>query len=696
MPTADPRQSPDGLHDGLHDLGVTLTPDGGTIRVYSASARALELCLFSPRDPTWVVSTVPLTKDEANVWSATSDALRGGATYSLRANGPRDSATPSGSRFDPTLHLLDPYARGLVRTPAGDWRSSVVDDHFDWGGVEKPATPLDHTVIYEAHAKGMTKLNPAVPERLRGSYAGLAHESTIGYLKDLGVTAVELLPVHQFVTEQRLKTMGLSNYWGYNSLSFFAPHAAWASPRAQKGGPALILREFKGMVRLLHEAGIEVILDVVYNHTSEEGPGGPTTSLRGLDDSTYYRQDAHGDYVDTTGCGNSLDTSKSASQRLVLDSLRYWANEVQVDGFRFDLAATLARDENDDFDPEHPLLTAIRDDPALAGTKLIAEPWDVGPDGWQTGRFPNGWLEWNDRYRDRVRQFWLSDVSAVRSTGTAPIGIGGFATRLSGSSDLFSGERGPIASVNFVTAHDGFTAWDLVSYNQKHNLGNGEDNRDGTDNNHSFNHGIEGRTDDATILTTRRKALRNLLATLLLSAGTPMLTAGDEIGRSQRGNNNAYCHDDELSWLPWEREEWQEDLYAIARAGIRFRLDNPAMRPRDFGVWGETLETATQMDWFNSAGVSMSIEDWDSPAERTLQYLAAATHEVDGFNRILLVVHGLEAEEKVVLPAHAGVTSYTLLFDSAFDWIEQSEHAPGSTIAMSPTSMKLFRAHHSS
>jgi glycogen operon protein len=683
VPTADPPPPP----DGLHDLGVTLGPEGGTIRVHSASAASIELCLFSPKDPAWVTATVPLAKDGDDVWSATTPRLTAGTTYSLRASG------PDGGRFDPGLHLLDPYARGLVRTPAGDWRSSVVDDPFDWGGVGRPETPLDRTIIYEAHVKGLTKLNPAVPEELRGSYAGLAHESTIAHLADLGVTAIELLPVHQFVTEQRLVAMGLSNYWGYNSLSFFAPHAAWASPRAQKAGPAAILREFKGMVRLLHEAGIEVILDVVYNHTSEEGPGGPTTSLRGLDDATYYRQDAHGDYVDTTGCGNSLDTSRPAVQRLVLDSLRYWRNEVQIDGFRFDLAVTLARDARGDFDPAHPLLTAIRDDPALAGAKLIAEPWDVGPGGWQTGRFPQGWLEWNDRYRDRFRRFWLSDIEAARASGSAPIGIGPLATRLSGSSDLFSPDRGPTASVNFVTAHDGFTAWDLVSYDQKHNLGNGEGNRDGTNSNNSFNHGVEGRTDDAAILIARRKALRNLLAGLLLSAGTPMLTAGDEIGRSQRGNNNAYCHDDELSWIPWELEDWQRDLLAIVSAGVRFRLENPAVRPRDFGVWGETLETATQMDWFDSGGGAMSIEDWNSPAERTLQYLAASTHEVDGFNRVLLVVHGLEAEETVTLPAHAGVSSYTLLFDSAFDWIEQSEHAPGSTVTMSPTSMRLFRAH---
>ncbi len=680
MPTIDP----------LHDLGVTPTSQGGTIRVFSTHASAIDLCLFVETDSTRVEATVRLEKDSDDIWSASSPMLTAGRTYTLRASGPQQ---PSGQgRFDSSLHLIDPYAKGVTQASDGTWRSSIVDDNFDWGGVSKPNTSVDRTVIYEAHAKGMTKLNPAVPEHLRGSYAGLAHESTIDYFKDLGITAVELLPVHQFVTEQRLATMGLTNYWGYNTLSFFAPHAEGASAEARRDGPAGVLREFKGMVRLLHEAGIEVFLDVVYNHTAEEGPDGPTTSLRGLDDSTYYRQDQHGGYFDTTGCGNSLNTSMPATQRLILDSLRYWAEEVQIDGFRFDLAVTLARDSNGAFDPAHPLLAAIQNDPALLGTKLIAEPWDVGYDGWHTGAFPDGWLEWNDRYRDRVRQFWLSDIATARETGAASTGIGRLATRLSGSSNLFSKDRGPIASVNFVTAHDGFTAWDLTSFNGKHNLANGEDNRDGTDNNHSFNHGAEGETDDEETIATRRRAMRNLMATLLLSAGTPMLTAGDEVGRSQRGNNNAYCHDNELTWLSWELRDWQRDIYAITQAGIRFRLDNPAVRPRDFGVWGETLDSATQMDWYNSAGTSMSIEDWDSPTQRTLQYLAASTHEIDGFNRILMVVHGLEADESVTLPEHSGVESYTLLFDSAFDWIEQSDHEPGSTITMSPTSMRLFRA----
>ncbi|MBB5633958.1 glycogen operon protein [Cryobacterium mesophilum] len=680
--------------DPLHDLGARLTEHGGRVRVYSASAASIELCLFSRKDPYWITDTIPLEKTVGDVWTVTSPKLVAGRNYTLRAaadTGSRGAAAPN--RFDPNRNLIDPYSRGLSRAGNGEWRSCIVDDEFDWGGTAKPVTPIDHTVIYEAHAKGLTKLNPDVPSGLRGSYAGLAHESTIAYLNELGVTAVELLPVHQFVTEQRLVKMGLSNYWGYNSLNFFTPHMAWASAAAQEAGSAAVVREFKGMVKLLHEAGIEVILDVVYNHTSEEGPDGPTTSLRGLDDRTYYRQSASGDYIDVTGCGNSIDASNPVAQRLIMDSLRYWANEMQVDGFRFDLAATLGRDAEGNFDPQHPLLKSIVSDPDLSGVKMIAEPWDVGPNGWQTGRFPQGWLEWNDGYRDRVRDFWLTDIASARAHGTAPIGIGPLATKLSGSSNEFSAERGPIASVNFVTAHDGFTLADLTAYDSKHNLGNGEDNRDGTNDNHSFNHGVEGPTDDPVITTVRRKAMRNLLATLLLSAGTPMLTAGDEIGRSQRGNNNAYCHDDELSWLPWKLDGWQRDMLHITRAGIRFRKDNPAVRPRSFGVWGETLDTATQMDWFNASGQTMSIDDWNSPSERTLQYLAAANHEVDGFNRILLIVHGVEADETVTLPTHSGVQSYTLLFDSANDTIESEEHAPGTTLAMTPTSLKLFRAH---
>ena len=677
--------------DPLRNLGVHLSSRGGEIRVWSASATSIELCIFDGKDPNWVTKTIPLSKDAHDVWSATTRSLSPGTYYALRADGP---AGPMNA-FEPKRHLLDPYARGLARTSTGEWRGYVQDGSFDWGGVEKPDVSLDHTVIYEAHVKGLTRLNTAVPEELRGTYAGLAHESTIGYLKDLGVTAIELLPVQQSVSEQRLQKMGLSNYWGYNTLNFFTPHAQYASRAAQFGGTGAVLREFKGMVRLLHEAGIEVILDVVYNHTSEEGRGGPTSSFRGLDDAHYYRHMPDGAYFDTTGCGNAIDYSTPAAQRLVLDSLRYWANEVQIDGFRFDLAATLGRDENAVFTPEHPLISAIAADPHLEGVKLIAEPWDVGMGGWQVGNFPAPWSEWNDGYRDRMRNFWLRDIAAARGNGLPSEGIGSLARRLAGSNHVFSLERGPLASVNFITAHDGFTAWDLVAYDDKHNLGNGENNRDGSDDNKSFNHGHEGHSDDPEILAVRRKAVRNLLGTLLLSAGIPMLTGGDEFGRSQRGNNNAYCHDDALTWLSWDHDPWQDELFAVTRTLTRLRRENPALRPVRYGRFGETTPSASQMDWYNKQGLSMSPEDWDSPAERTLQFLAASTPEFEEFNRILLVVHGLETSVTVTLPEHAGVAGYTLLWDSSVDDLDGLEtvHAPGSELEMGPASMRLFLAH---
>ena len=674
--------------DPLHDLGVTANLEGGTIRVVSRSATAMELCLFDTKDLTWISDRIPLTRDGDGVWSASSSKLVPNVRYSLRADG---EDTPVNG-FDPELHLIDPYSRGLSRTSTGEWRSCVVDGSFDWGGVAKPATPLEDTVIYEAHAKGISKLNPSVPESLRGTYAGLAHDTTIRYLKDLGVTAVQLLPVHQFTTEPRLAKQGLANYWGYNSLNFFSPHAAYASTSAQIAGPAQVLREFKGMVRLLHEAGLEVILDVVYNHTSEEGPGGPTTSFRGLDNATYYRHTPDGRYIDVTGCGNTLNFADPVPARLVMDSLRYWANEVQVDGFRFDLAAALGRDTNVNYRKDSPLLDAIVHHPDLAGVKMIAEPWDVGAGGWQVGNFPAGWSEWNDDYRDRVRNFWLTDIGAARQNGAAPHGIGPLAAKLAGSSSTFSGERGPLASVNFISAHDGFTAFDLTAYNQKHNLGNGENNRDGTGNNHSFNHGVEGGTDDPAILAARRKAIRNLLGTLLLSAGVPMLTAGDEVGRTQNGNNNAYCHDNPLTWLPWELEPWQLKLWRVAQELLRLRRENPALRPSRYAISGQSVPSASRMEWFNAAGGAMSIDDWNSSTERTLQYLATAT-TAEGRNSILLVVHGVESPAAVTLPTRDGITQYTLLFNSALDDVEVTDHAPGSTLPVAATSLQLFRAH---
>ncbi len=683
MPETDPTAI-----DGLQDLGVRVRDGIGEIRVWSGNATAVDLCIFGEKDSHWVAHSVPLDRDEHGVWAGSSPGLQLGTKYSLRARGPKG---PTHS-FDAKRHLIDPWSRGLARTADGGWRSYVQDDAFDWAGVQKPTTGLDHLVIYEAHAKGLTKLNPAVPQRLRGTYAGLAHETTLRYLIDLGVTAVELLPVHQFVSEKRLVKQGLRNYWGYNTLNFFTPHTAYASRSAQFGGPGAVLREFKGMIKLFHEAGIKVILDVVFNHTAEEGPLGPTTSLRGLDNANYYRQMADGGYIDVTGCGNTVDFSRPAAQRLVLDSLRYWANDVQVDGFRFDLAPALGRDDGVIFDPEHPLLTAIVSDPALDGVIMIAEPWDVGMGGWQVGGFPEGWSEWNDGYRDRMRDFWLTDIAEERSHGSAQQGIGGMARRLAGSAHVFSRERGPLASVNFITAHDGFTAADLTAYNQKHNLGNGENNHDGSDQNHSFNHGVEGPTDDPVVLAARRKALRNMLGTLLLSAGIPMMTAGDEFGRGQQGNNNAYCHDSDLTWLPWSVEPWQHDLREVTRTLLRLRRENPALRPVRFGVLGEHTPSASEMSWYNILGKEMSISDWDSPRSRTLQYLAASTPEYEDLNRILLIVHGRETDTTVTLPKHRGVSAYTLLWDSADDAAQAVELRPGRPRRVSGTSMQLFRA----
>ncbi|MFB8148216.1 glycogen debranching protein GlgX [Microbacterium sp. NPDC056003] len=689
-PSAGSTLSAGLLSTDLDDLGVTLGPDGGRLRIWSGAAQAMELVVFDDTDLDWATDSLPLEPVGGGVWEVTTHLLRAGTRYAVRVDGPH----APGNTFNRNTLLVEPYSRGLARGGYDDWRSVVVDGSFDWGGVEKPEVPLDRTVLYEGHLKGLSKRHPGVPPALHGTYAGLAHPAMIEHFLALGVTSIELLPVHAFATEPRLLQHGLSNYWGYNSLNFFTPHAPYATAQSRREGPESVLREFKGMVRLLHEAGLEVVLDVVYNHTAEEGIGGPRSSLRGIDNRAYYRQQDDGAYIDVTGCGNSVDTSTDAAARLILDSLRYWANEVQIDGFRFDLAATLGRDADHHFTPDHPLLRAIIDDPALAGVKKISEPWDVGMGGWQTGNFGDGWSEWNDRYRDRVRNFWLSDVDYARRASAAPVGIGGFATRLAGSANTFSQERGPLASVNFVTAHDGFTLRDLVSYDVKHNLGNGEQNRDGADTNRSFNHGAEGPTDDEGILATRRKAMRNLLGTLLLSAGIPMLTAGDEFGRTQRGNNNAYCHDSPLTWLSWEHADWQRDLFAHVQRLIALRRENPALRPIRFARLDEHTPSASVMEWFDEHGETMSGERWTSSSHRTLQYVAASTPEVEEFNRILLIVHGTERDTEVTLPEIDGVTRYVSLWSSVDETPvdDRDDHAPGDVVAVPGTSMHLFRA----
>ncbi|MGN6219276.1 MAG: glycogen debranching protein GlgX [Microbacterium sp.] len=678
------------LSPELDGLGVELLPGGARLRVWSGAADAVDLVVFDDTDLDWITATEPLTPVGGGVWEDTSALLRPGTRYAIRVDGPHGP----GNTFNRGTLLLEPYTKGLVRTGYDGWRSVVVEGSFDWGSSRKPAVPLDRTVLYEGHLKGLSKRHPELPGALRGTYAGLAHPAMVQHFLDLGVTSIELLPIHAFTTEPRLLQHGLANYWGYNTLNFFTPHAAYATEEARRQGPEAVLREFKGMVKLLHEAGLEVILDVVYNHTAEEGLGGPRSSLRGIDNRAYYRQQEDGAYIDVTGCGNSLNTSTEAASRLVLDSLRYWANEVQVDGFRFDLAVTLGRDAAHEFTPDHPLLRAIVDDPALADVKKIAEPWDVGLGGWQTGGFGDGWSEWNDRYRDRVRNFWLSDVDYARRANVSPVGIGGLAHRLAGSANTFDEARGPLASVNFVTAHDGFTLRDLVSYDVKHNHANGEHGRDGADTNRSFNHGTEGRTGDPAILATRRKAMRNLMGTLLLSAGVPMITAGDEYARTQNGNNNAYCHDSDLTWLRWEHTPWQEDLYAHVRHLLRVRRENPALRPSRFARLGEHTPSASVMEWYDENGETMSIERWTDPSHRTLQYVAASTPEHEEFNRILLMIHGTERPIDVTLPDADGVTRYVSLWSSADETPSDdgTVYAPGDTVSMAGTSMHLFRA----
>ena len=673
----------------LQHLGVRVGKAGGELRVYSSAADGIDLVMYDTEKLDHIAERVSLSKGKGDVWSASSALLVPGAEYTLQAWGP----TTTHNSFNAEALLIDPYAKGLVHRGT-QWRATVVDESFDWEGVAKPKVALDHTIIYEAHVRGLTKMHPGIPLELRGTYAGLGHEAMTTYLNELGVTAVELLPVHQFLSEQFLLEQGMVNYWGYNTLNFFTPQGSYATKAARAEGSSAILREFKQMVKNLHAAGIEVILDVVYNHTAEEGPDGPRLSLRGLDNGAYYRQDVDGNYVDTTGCGNSVNTAHPAAAQLILDSLRYWAEECQVDGFRFDLAAELGRDENHEFQQDHPLFRAMQADPIIGSTKLIAEPWDVGMGGWQTGDFAPGWREWNDRYRDRIRNFWLPDIAEARETGMAPTGVGGFATRLAGSSNTFSEERGPVASVNFITAHDGFTLADLTTFNYKHNIGNGEDNRDGSGENRSFNHGIEGPTDDSAISNARRRSMRNLMGTLMLSAGIPMITAGDEHGRTQHGNNNAYCHDSPLTWVNWELQPWQRDLLTTTTYLAKLRREHPALRPVRFGRFGETIPSASQMDWYNAQGRTMTQEEWQDPHNRTLQFVAASTPENEDFNRILMIVHGIEQTTDVVVPEHPGVKYYAPLWFSPHPAPREIPGVlrPGETFKLNGTSILLYNA----
>ncbi len=615
-----------------HPLGATWTEEATNFAVYAPEATSVEVCLFHDHeDGTERETRHLLTEYTLGIWHGALPGVQHGQGYGYRVDGPW--APENGRRFNPAKLLLDPYARAVSGSvvpdpaifgyvlpgPEDDSRqrvekqrsrngqdsapfmakSVVSHDEFDWGDEARvrPRVAMTDTVIYELHVKGFTKLHNEIPERLRGTYAGLTTPAVVDYLKDLGITTVELLPVHQFVPEPDLADKGLTNYWGYNSIGFFAPHNAYSS----SGDRGQQITEFKAMVKALHEAGLEVILDVVYNHTAEGSPLGPTLSFRGLDDLGYYKHVDEGTYWDVTGCGNTVDASHPHALRLILDSLRYWVTEMHVDGFRFDLTPALTRTGHM-VDMGGHFLTAIGQDPVLRHVKLIAEPWDASMDGYRVGAFPPPWVEWNDRYRDTVRDFWRTRSGGIRDV----------ASRLSGSSDLYADDgRSPYASVNFITAHDGFTLRDLVSYNAKHNEANGEHNRDGTDNNRSWNCGVEGDTDDPEVLTLRHRQAANLIATLCLSNGVPMITAGDERGRTQRGNNNAYGQDNEISWMDWRPDDAWLDIYEITKTALRLRREHPALRQRHYLEGRPTVEGGPKdLAWVHPDGREMTAKDW--------------------------------------------------------------------------------------
>src|SRR3954463_10110427 len=560
-------------------LGAHWDGEGTNFAVWSTTATAVSVCLF---DANGIETRIPLSEQTYHVWHGYMPGVGPGQRYGFRIAGPFDP--DQGLFHNPMKLLLDPYARAIE----GDFRddpsvypgsgadsapcvprSVVVHDSFPWGDDTHPRVPWDDTVIYELHVRGFTQQHPDVPPELRGTYSGLAHPAAIDHLTSLGVTAVELMPIHQFVSEPDLQRRGMRNYWGYNSVGFFAPHSAYAT---NAGDPTDAVREFKAMVRALHKAGIEVILDVVYNHTAEGGPDGPILSFRGIDNGSYYRlaENDPSRYMDYTGCGNTFDPRGAFPLQLITDSLRYWITEMYVDGFRFDLASALARSLHD-VDKLSSFFDTIHQDPVISQAKLIAEPWDVGDGGYQVGEFPPLWTEWNGKYRDTVRSFWAHGSGGVRD----------LAYRLTGPSDLYADDgRLPFASINFVTAHDGFPMRDLASYLRKHNEANGEFNTDGTDDNRSINFGVEGETDDPEVNALRVKQVRNLLTTLLLSTGAPMLVAGDERFRTQHGNNNAYVQDNPTSWLDWTATEQGEDLLRLTQRLIALRKASPVLRQR--------------------------------------------------------------------------------------------------------------------
>ena len=608
----------------MYPLGASYDGAGVNFALFSQVAQKVELCLFDEEDRE---TRVEMTEQNSYVWHNYLPGIQPGQRYGYRVYGPYDPAR--GLRCNPNKLLLDPYAKAIEGNIDGDeslysyWfkspedvtsmntldsaphtmKSAVVNPYFDWGNDQHPNISYHDSVIYEAHVRGMTNLNLDVPPDIRGTYAGLAYPSVIEYLRKLGVTAIELMPIHQFVNDSFLQEKGLSNYWGYNTIGFFAPHNAYSSS-GQRGEQ---VNEFKSMVKAYHRAGMEVILDVVYNHTAEGNNLGPTLSFKGIDNGAYYRlvDNDRRHYFDTTGTGNSLLMRSPHALQLITDSLRYWVTEMHVDGFRFDLAATLAR-QFQEVDKLSAFFDIVEQDPVISRVKLIAEPWDLGSGGYQVGGFPSSWSEWNGRYRDCVRDFWRSQPSTLPE----------FASRLMGSSDLYQmNGRRPVASVNFITAHDGFTMNDLVSYNEKHNDANGEGNRDGESNNRSWNCGVEGPTTIKDVNDLRQQQMRNMFATLLCSQGIPMICGGDEVARTQQGNNNAYCQDNAISWTNWDLDDSQKDLLEFVSKLIHLRLEHPVLHRRRFFTGrepGDPDDKIPQVEWMDHTGSIMDMEDWSN------------------------------------------------------------------------------------
>jgi glycogen operon protein len=698
-----------------YPLGATWDGQGVNFAIFSEQASAVELCLFDAPDAPHESERIRMPEQTDRVWHAYLPGLQPGQLYGYRVYGSYDP--DRGLRFNPAKLLIDPYAKAISRSiqwndtmfgytvgsPDADRsfddrdsapfmpRCVVTDPSFDWGGDRPPRTPLHDSIIYEVHAKGFTQLHPEVPERLRGKYAGLATPPVIEYLQSLGVTAVELLPIHHHADDRHLVERGLRNYWGYNTLSYFAPDARYGSA----GSLGQQVTEFKAMVKTLHAAGIEVILDVVYNHTAEGNHLGPTLSMKGIDNPAYYRlmPDDPRYYMDYTGTGNSLNMLHPRTLQLIMDSLRYWVAEMHVDGFRFDLAATLARGLHE-LDRLSAFFDIIHQDPLLSQVKLIAEPWDVGPGGYQVGNFPVLWAEWNGKYRDTVRRFWKGDEAQIAE----------LAYRLSGSSDLYENTgRQPYASINFLTAHDGFTLRDLVSYNQKHNEANGENNRDGESDNNSWNCGVEGPTNDPEINALRARQQRNLLATLLLSQGVPMILAGDEFGRTQRGNNNAYCQDNRISWVDWRLSEEQQRLLAFTRALIQLRKEHPVLHRRSF-FQGRSIHglQISDIEWYRPDGQEMADEEWNDGFVRCLGMLlngqimdewdARGRHVQDDILLLLLNAH--HETIPFTLPGSPAGPAWELDLDTAEDTPAASglvTFQPGAAYQLQGRSLALLR-----